>query len=758
MAQTTSQLCLDQRWGGHLDIGKNGNVIVPLKKMLDQYTIELWIRLKSYPIIRKVQRPQRQSLIDPQLLEIGNVRVTYDNKKIKFKDGHTGQTVFVNYTAEEWFQLAITNGQVGQLGYDFGTIYINGKKLNETMVFPAEIRTIRIGNTLQKSDQIRINLKYPSNSSLGLVRVYHKILDQHEVYNNFLAQGRKYGLLMQTEAAPIKGGLRMELIADKGNVRHGHWYSTQCLRKRRLKESEKNIASRYNMDKELNELKNILQSIHGHARPSALAKPPSKTQKEVAGNIIVLSRNPEMFLRQLESPPDKVTKQLIQQTQAPPQETDYVSIFSNPFKLKLLVVYLQAQPKHFLSLLKSNVLTNEQLVLLHNAMQGQTAGATAAARPAIGGFQSNINPLQYNKYDAAMTLLENKIQGAPSQRETRSGLRQLATATGQIADIMNYNHAKMLHHERQAEKQELMGTIDSLNNRVTDTNKRFQKLEELLARQRSLLGLMISKRNGKCVGAIDRKGKIKHCAHRDAQSPYDIIVNKDVYQLNLGNILRQHQMHGATVKTIAKQVATSKNMSLLGQCINAGGKTIGLIVRQDKANHYIPTVESEPMKGLPILAILTPNSTSASKGLADALKSAVRRKGCARCCSCSSKKCPSGKCKPGFVAEESAAAQEEWLKPKTLSESVSVEEASQSQAERKAQEEAVEEEIKKLQKRAPEAEKKAVKPFSEEEEADVEEDEEAPKGIMGRIGSMLPGFGSSSSAEEGAEGFIPMGF
>ena len=149
MAKCTSKMTMDERWGGHMDIGNRGNVSIQVKK-LEHYTIELWLRLKKYPIIHR-KKDNQQVMIDPTVLTVGNVRVTYDDKKIKFKDHKTYQAVYVNYEPEQWFQLAISNGKTGSLGYDTGSIYINGKEVNTTMIFPPDISLFKIGKTISSN-------------------------------------------------------------------------------------------------------------------------------------------------------------------------------------------------------------------------------------------------------------------------------------------------------------------------------------------------------------------------------------------------------------------------------------------------------------------------------------------------------------------------------------------------------------------------------------------------------------------------------
>ena len=49
MAKITNRFHQDERWGGHIDIGKQGSVYISaplIKQKVELYTIELWLKLK----------------------------------------------------------------------------------------------------------------------------------------------------------------------------------------------------------------------------------------------------------------------------------------------------------------------------------------------------------------------------------------------------------------------------------------------------------------------------------------------------------------------------------------------------------------------------------------------------------------------------------------------------------------------------------------------------------------------------------------
>jgi hypothetical protein len=423
----------------------------------------------------------------------------------------------------------------------------------------------------------------------------------------------------------------MELleVSDHYDKKSECWATTrEVLQKRleaRAQAQNKNHTKKYKMS-QVDELTKILHSLNRMQAPPIspvslqdqshvhrhIPEHLYATKSDVDDDIVILNRNPEMFLKQLNEPAYRTTKKLMLQNQPKIDQDDYSGILDNPFKLRLLVVYLQSNPKHFMTILKSESLTSEQLMTLNNAIKNEGTtnlsqaeiGAYASSKPIgitpnlnpdaeVEGFWSPISQNSHHDYQVALHMLEAQVD--QQQKQADSGpyapyVSQLASQAG----------------NQGAHDVDMMDTIKKLNKNISDFDVRSDKLANLLARQTTVLGLIISKQTGKCVGAIDQDGKIKHCSHHEAQSPYDIIVNKRSYSLNLNNILQQHRLHGSSVKQILKQ-CKEMNMGVMGQCANVYGKIIGLIVRKDDGNHYIPTQPTQPVQAVPILALLVPN-------------------------------------------------------------------------------------------------------------------------------------------------------
>lgn len=671
MAKNTAEFHADNRWGGHMDIGKRGTVTVNSftnkGNTLTNYGIELWIRLKSYPIIRK--ESGRQVIAPCKLLELtlsdgrageNGVSVTYDEHQLRFENKRSKQVVFISYTPGTWFQLAFNNGEVGQLGQGSGSIYVDGIKQDTSMVFPSDIVSIVIGNDLRRGDEVRFNPKYATESSLGTIRIYDHTLTKDEVYNNYLSDARRYGLILHKEGSVVRPGLILELVANPEAVakKQEYWYSTRELHAHestKQNNSTDYMASKQDIADIEAALRALGQQQQSHATQQTTVQ--SKGQRNMDGNIIILSRNPEMFAKHMQHK-DPVTTNLIVQSQGSPSREDYASIFENPLKLKLLVNYLQSKPSHFLALLRSDILTNEQLVVLNSAIQGRDQGLASGANAVLEGFSDGgpaQDPSQIERYAMAVELLQQKLSPAYGRAQA-----QAAQPLNQIADLMQYNHDRRLLQEKMQGYGDYMKTIRELNDKVGTVNQRQRKLEQLLTQQADLMGVMMSRTSGKCVGAIQRDGHIQHCAHRDAQSPYDIIVRGPSGQLDLGDLMQQRGLHGETAKQVLRR-ARKGGFTVLGQCVNIQGQTVAVIVRRGGGNHYIPTATSDPLAEVPILAILSEIGKKYSVKQQPSQQQQQEKQQTQ-----SGPACSSGKCLTGYrPVSMPGVASEDWLQQET---------------------------------------------------------------------------------------------
>ena len=186
---------------------------------------------------------------------------------------------------------------------------------------------------------------------------------------------------------------------------------------------------------------------------------------------------------------------------------------------------------------------------------------------------------------------------------------------------------------------QVLRDIKTLNNQA-QTNERNMYLNDLLTQQNAVMGVIISKPTGKCIGTIENSGKINHVSHKDAKSPYsivvkpmpatpvkavkpstpkpskpndhhdtteppgNIVVNAHGKNINIESMLMKNDLQGLSAKDVLVRVTNLKNVKVLGQTVDIKGKIVGLIVRIDRSNNYIQTQPSAPLPSIPILAIL----------------------------------------------------------------------------------------------------------------------------------------------------------
>ena len=150
---------------------------------------------------------------------------------------------------------------------------------------------------------------------------------------------------------------------------------------------------------------------------------------------------------------------------------------------------------------------------------------------------------------------------------------------------------------------ELLNVIRQLNTDVKVDSERNRYLKKILASQPNIMGIIISKPTGKCIGTIENTGKINHVSRKEAKSPYNIVV-KENNNVNIQEMLIKNDLHGLSAEKIVLKVMTNSNMKILGQTVDIKGKIVGLIIRMGKSNNYIQTQPGEPLGDIPILAIL----------------------------------------------------------------------------------------------------------------------------------------------------------
>ena len=162
---------------------------------------------------------------------------------------------------------------------------------------------------------------------------------------------------------------------------------------------------------------------------------------------------------------------------------------------------------------------------------------------------------------------------------------------------------------------ELLNLIRQLNNDVKVDSERNRYLKRMLAQQPNIMGIIISKPTGKCIGTIENTGKINHVSRKEAKSPYNIVV-KNNNEIDIHDMLIKNDLHGLPAHKIVVKVLSNSSMKILGQTVDIKGKIVGLIIRTGRTNNYIQTKPGEPLSDIPILAILHKSSTPEPKPIA----------------------------------------------------------------------------------------------------------------------------------------------
>lgn len=671
----------DERWGQYWNISGSTADFTNLK-LGDTYTIDMWFKLHYYPVLKG------DTIKNPTLMTIGdNYRVHYDAKNI-----HIGITNN-RFSQDEWFHMVIVCGDDSQTASDgAGKLYINSKLTDSTLDLPNRISKISVGNVPPKGYYSQHNPSYIDNM-LGAVKIYGRALDSHEVNNNFVSLAQTYGLIVDAMAPYVKTGLIVDYQPFPPKP----------------KDKEKNINNNYksmSVSSELQQLSKLFAQLHSELKGSASTSATSTTstsvkcrdvpipepKTDVSADLVMLSSNPEFFMKMLRQPNiklDEATRKVhfARETCTAKELSD---ILSNQFKANLLVTYLKQNPKNFIDILGSNMLNLDQLAQL-NTMLKQTA--------LIESFSGGLEE-EDEEYTQALSMLNNYLSGQESRKHHRKhrshesvievqvpsiptptvttpqyimvqphrqippmvqphaqvphvtqSMYDLASSTGKIAHMMKQDRVEIELKKQHEKERNLFKKLHKMNREINDGNDRMHKLEKLLTLQKDLVGVLVNKA-GQCVGAVGKGGKI-HKGKSELKEPVNIIMNKSEYQLNIANILKQHQLHNLTISELAKMSRKDKHMQLLGQCINRNHHTIAAIVRYSDENHYIPTVESDPLPELPIIAMIDASSAE-SPTHASALKKATKL-------SAPAPECKDGKCAPGFKPVLPSFATASWL-------------------------------------------------------------------------------------------------
>ena len=127
--------------------------------------------------------------------------------------------------------------------------------------------------------------------------------------------------------------------------------------------------------------------------------------------------------------------------------------------------------------------------------------------------------------------------------------------------------------------------IRQISHGAPTPHARESELMNMLRMQSMLLGVIISRQTGKCIGAIDNQGVIKHCDASSASGPYRIIIKPTSHD----------EIPYAGTGAV-------KGALPIGQCVGMDGKTVAELVRKNQRNRIALTKSSRA----PVIAIVMP--------------------------------------------------------------------------------------------------------------------------------------------------------
>ncbi len=128
----------------------------------------------------------------------------------------------------------------------------------------------------------------------------------------------------------------------------------------------------------------------------------------------------------------------------------------------------------------------------------------------------------------------------------------------------------------------LRQTICKINRTAPSSTSREQSLMNILRTEPNLLGIILSKRTGKCIGIINQRGMIKHCDGKAALGPYRIMIKPSTRD--------------------AVPISSANKKAVLGQCVDKKGKTVAEIVRKHNRNQIVLAKKSKA----PVIATILP--------------------------------------------------------------------------------------------------------------------------------------------------------
>ena len=322
----------------------------------------------------------------------------------------------------------IVNGAYNMTaGGGLGKLYINGQNVSGELPLPNKVNKIVIGNKLHGNWKVLNNPSYVDNM-VGTIRIYARALDTHEINNNYYASAKKYGLELNRVSQYVQHGLVKRYNSEKNNIHYKmqsqpnvpsvpqmpspHMPSvpqmpsvppTQLVPQPGTNNISTMIQSQNNM-----QCHPVKIEEDGKIHRLDLMQP----KQDVNANLLMLNSNPEEFMKLLQDKKtarncDKVTRTVVyNNVRNNPNIHNFGSIMDNPFKSQVLVNYFKNNPRHFITVLNSNIFDVDQLAKLNEMLKQEDANH---GRESFTNYDPN--------YHYALKLLSDRLRAKNVKKE-----------------------------------------------------------------------------------------------------------------------------------------------------------------------------------------------------------------------------------------------------------------------------------------------------------------------------------------------------
>ncbi len=632
---------LDNRWGYIYNLNTGQDLELNFSDM-QYFTVDFWIKCSNN---------------DPK--RINNEKPAKDSKRIdseKFLENINinGITIFkhVHLPINEWQHIVTTNGQRGYLNPSL-FIYLNGIYQSNVELEEYHGLSIKIHNTLSIEESSKCkhfsikesSLSFVHNTSLliGKIKVYNRILTHQEILENYKNLASLYRSLT-IYGIEITNGLILSLPSGKNS--------------KYIRQSNETIVPSEMLDVEVisdRRKKCTIPRLNFDIRPS------SRLKKEIKSNNSYMNFDSLRSNNQPNSLRDPLIREIIvlNDTSRLNSDLEQPDIGIGKRKTRILLDYLKGNPKLFIEVLNSDILTIEQLQKLADLIQLESSqnqrGGSLNNRTTTStstGSQPGEMPAQIvNTVNSLYRLIHTKNNQYNSVYNKLKALNAKIVAEEQTCahnQGMNIQHISLNSETSIPYSHLVNGTSTPPELHGSVKSSKADKYEHLfstiLQNQREILGLLL--KNGRCIGHINRNdGRIVRYSNdslieklpifanttiprsKNNNRLTKILINADLYNTDIANINRRNKrlekdklkrriymIPRYTLSGGSRNEYLNSDMQPIYQGINQQNEAISYLMKDLNSHeiYYYPIETTKIINNVPLIAVIATPNTSTS--------------------------------------------------------------------------------------------------------------------------------------------------